>query len=281
MKLGVSIFATDYAMRPDEFARACEERGFESVWYPEHTHIPASRRTPYPLGGDLPKDYWHIHDLFVALTAATAATKTIKIGSGVCLVIERDPIVLAKEVASLDQLSNGRFLFGIGGGWNAEEMENHGTPFKRRWQVLREKIEAMKAIWSQEAAEYHGEFVNFDPIWCYPKPLQKPHPPILLGAHSANGRNRVVNYCNGWIPVGPFMKDLPAAIHDLHARAEKAGRQPRDLSISIFGVAGEEPVLRQYQGLGIERAVFGVPPEGKGKVLPLLDQYAALIPQFA
>jgi probable F420-dependent oxidoreductase len=198
MKLGILMFATDYAIRPDELARACEERGFESVWFPEHTHIPTSRRSPWPVGGELPRDYWHTHDLFVSLMAAAAATRTIKIGSGICLVIERDPIVMAKEVASVDQLSSGRLLFGIGGGWNAEEMAHHGTPFQRRWKVLRERIEAMKAIWSQEAAEYHGEFVNFDPIWCAPKPLQKPHPPILLGTLSSQGLQRVVRYCDGW-----------------------------------------------------------------------------------
>ena len=202
MKYGVVMFATDYAIRPDDFAKECEERGFESVWYPEHTHIPASRRSPWPGGGELPKDYWHTHDLFVSLMAAAAATKTIKVGSGICLVQEHDPIKLAKEVATVDQLSNGRLLFGIGGGWNAEEMENHGTPFDRRWKILREKIEAMKAIWTEEEAEYHGEFVNFDPIWSYPKPLQTPHPPILLGAHTPGGLNRVANYCDGWIPIG-------------------------------------------------------------------------------
>jgi len=215
MKLGVTMFATDYAIRPDELAHACEERGFESIWFPEHTHIPTSRRSPWPVGAALPKEYWHTHDLFVSLMAAAAATKTIKVGSGICLVIEHDPIVLAKEVASVDQLSNGRLIFGIGGGWNAEEMENHGTPFNRRWKVLRERIEAMKVIWSEEAAEYHGEFVNFDPIWCYPKPSQKPHPPILLGTLSAQRLNRVVRYCDGWIPVGLMLKDLPAAIRDL------------------------------------------------------------------
>jgi probable F420-dependent oxidoreductase len=280
MKLGITMFATDYAVRPDELARACEERGFESIWFPEHTHIPASRRSPWPGGGELPKDYWHTHDLFVSLTAAAAATKTIKVGSGICLVIEHDPIVLAKKVASLDQLSNGRFIFGIGGGWNAEEMENHGTSFDRRWKVLRERIEAMKVIWSEENAEYHGEFVNFDPIWCHPKPLQKPHPPIVLGTLSAKGLNRVVNYCDGWIPVG-FIKELPAAIDDLRARAKQAGRKPQEVPVSVFAAPGEEPVLRQYQNLGIERAVFAVPSEARDKVLPLLDQYATLIPKFA
>jgi probable F420-dependent oxidoreductase len=210
MKLGILMFATDYAIRPDELARACEERGFESVWFPEHTHIPASRRSPWPVGGELPRDYWHTYDLFVSLMAAAAATRTIKLGSGICLVIERDPIVLAKEVASVDQLSGGRLLFGIGGGWNAEEMAHHGTPFTRRWKILRERIEAVKLIWTQEAAEYHGEFVNFDPLWSYPKPLQQPHPPILLGTLSTQGLQRVVRYCDGWIPGLIPPKDLAA-----------------------------------------------------------------------
>jgi probable F420-dependent oxidoreductase len=281
MKFGVAMFATDYAIRPDDLARECEARGFESVWFPEHTHIPASRKSPWPLGGDLPRDYWHTHDLFVCMMAAAAATKTIKIGSGICLVIEHDPIKLAKEVASLDMLSNGRVLFGIGGGWNAEEMENHGTPFKKRWKVLREKIEAMKEIWTKENAEYHGEFVNFDPIWCHPKPVQKPHPPILLGVHSGNGLNRVVNYCDGWIPVGAAVQDLRASLQDLRSRAEKAGRNPKELAISIFMGPDKDEALRQYQELGVERVVFGVPSEGKDKVLPLLDKYATVVPKFA
>src|SRR5262245_50607446 len=240
MKLGVSMFATDYAIRPDELARACEQRGFESVWFPEHTHIPASRRSPWPGGAELPQEYWHTHDLFVSLAAAAAVTQTIKIGSGICLVIERDPIILAKAVASVDQLSGGRLLFGIGGGWNAEEMENHGTPFPRRWKVLRERIEAMKVIWAQEAAEYHGEFVNFAPIWSYPKPLQKPHPPIILGTLSTTGLHRVVQYCDGWIPTGVRLQDLAAAIKDLHTRATQAGRTPSDVPVSIFGAPNEE-----------------------------------------
>jgi len=281
MHLGIEMFATAYALRPEELARACEERGFESLWFPEHTHIPASRRTPFPLGGDLPRDYWHTHDLFVALMAAAAVTTTLKVGSGICLAIERDPITMAKEVASVDQLSHGRLLFGIGGGWNAEEMENHGTPFKKRWQVLREKIEAMKEIWTKEAAEYHGEFVNFEPIWCYPKPRQKPHPPILLGSHTSNGLDRVVRYCDGWIPNARAYKDLLAVVRDLRARAEKAGRRPDEISISLLGVPEEEAMLHQYRQLGVERAIFFVPSAGKDKVFPLLDHYAALIPKVA
>jgi len=281
MKLGVLMFATDYAIRPDELACACEERGFESVWFPEHTHIPASRRSPWPVGGELPRDYWHTYDLFVSLMAAAAATQTIKLGSGICLVIERDPLVLAKAVASVDQLSRGRLLFGIGGGWNAEEMAHHGTLFQRRWKVLRERIEAMKLIWTQEAAEYHGEFVNFDPLWSYPKPLQQPHPPILLGTLSTQGLQRVVRYCDGWIPGLIPPNDLAVAMRTLHALAEQAGRTPRDLPVSIFGVPGEETTLRQYQELGVERAVLAAPSEGREHVLPLLDRYAALLPKFA
>jgi probable F420-dependent oxidoreductase len=281
MKLGILMFATDYAIRPDELARACEERGFESVWFPEHTHIPASRRSPWPVGGELPRDYWHTYDLFVSLMAAAAATRTIKLGSGICLVIERDPLVLAKAVASVDQLSGGRLLFGIGGGWNAEEMAHHGTPFQRRWKVLRERIEAMKLIWTQEAAEYHGEFVNFDPLWSHPKPLQQPHPPILLGTLSTQGLQRVVRYCDGWIPGLIPPNDLAVAIRTLHTLAEQAGRTSRDLPVSIFGVPGEETTLRQYQELGVERAVLAAPSEGREHVLPLLDRYAALLPKFA
>jgi probable F420-dependent oxidoreductase len=281
MKLGIEMFATDYSIRPDELARACEERGFESVWYPEHTHIPASRRTPFPGGTELPKEYWHTHDLFVTLMAAAAVTKTIKIGSGICLAIERDPITMAKEVASVDQLSNGRLIFGIGGGWNAEEMENHGTPFKKRWKVLREKVEAMRAIWSQEEAEYHGEFVNFDPIWCYPKPVQKPHPPIVLGSNTAQGLARVAKYCDGWLPNARAFKQLPAMVRELRTRAEQAGRRPQEISISVLGVPNDEAALQQCRELGAERAIFFVPSAGREKVLPLLDQYAALIPKVA
>ncbi len=281
MKVGVSMFATDYAIRADDLAREVEARGFESVWFPEHTHIPANRKSPWPGGGDLPKDYWHTHDLFVTLTAAAAVTKTIKVGSGICLVIERDPILMAKEVASVDALSNGRLIFGIGGGWNAEEMENHGTQFNKRWKILRERIEAMKEIWTKDAAEYHGEFVNFDPIWSYPKPVQKPHPPILLGTLSSKGLDRVARYCDGWIPVGIRPKDLPAAIKDLSERAARVGRKASEVPVSIFGAPGKEDTLKQFQDAGVERVVIGLPSDNKAKVLPLLDQAAAMVQKFA
>ncbi len=281
MKIGITMFATDYAIRPDTLAKECEDRGFESIWFPEHTHIPASRKSPWPAGGELPKEYWHTHDLFVSLGAAAAVTKTIKLGSGICLVIERDPITLANEVASVDQLSNGRLLFGIGGGWNAEEMENHGTSFNRRWKVCRERIEAMKVIWTEEEAEYHGEFVNFDPIWSHPKPVQKPHPPIILGTLSDKGLKRVVNYCDGWIPVGGTVQDMPAAIQQLHNLADEAGRPKEEIPVSIFGGPDDEKALGQLQELGLDRTVFFVPSAAADTVLPLLDKYSGYISQFA
>ncbi len=278
MDIGITMFATDYAMRPDDLAAACEERGFESIWFPEHTHIPASRLSPWPGGAELPKEYWHTHDLFVALMAAAGATKKIKIGSGICLVIERDPIVLANEVATVDQLSNGRLLFGIGGGWNAEEMENHGTPFKKRWKVLRERIEAMKEIWANDEAEYHGEFVNFDKIWSYPKPAQNPHPPIMLGTFNG-GLKRVVNYCDGWIPVGFNPGMLPDSIKELQDLAAQSGRS--QIPVSVFGSSDKEEDLAKHQELGVERAVLFLPSADKDTLMPMLDNYAKLIPKFA
>jgi probable F420-dependent oxidoreductase len=281
MDYGVVMFATDYAMRPDDLARAVEERGFESLWFPEHTHIPASRRSPWPGGPDLPQEYWHTHDLFVALAMAAAVTRKLRIGSGICLVIERDPITLAKEVATLDLLSNGRLLFGIGGGWNAEEMENHGTDFKRRWKLLRERIEAMKAIWSQDNAEYHGEFVNFDPIWSWPKPQQRPHPPILLGGHGEKALERVVRYCDGWMPIPLRSGDLRKEIAQLHELARQSGRDPKSLSVSLYGVPADEEQLVRYRDAGAQRAVFSLPSAGRERVLPLLDRYAEAMQKAA
>jgi probable F420-dependent oxidoreductase len=277
MKYGVVIFQTDYAIRPDEIAREAEDRGFESIFFVEHTHIPASRRTPYPLGGELPREYSHTMDLFVALTIAAAATRRINVGSGICLVIEHDPIVLAKQIASLDMASRGRFIFGIGGGWNVEEMENHGTAFKSRWKLLRERVEALKAIWTQEEASYHGEFVNFDRIWSWPKPMQKPHPPILLGSHGPRALQRVVRYCDGWLPNAANAKYLIPQITELRHCAEQAGRDPKSISITAFGAKPEREVIDQYQAAAVERSVFFLPPEGADKVLPVLDRYAKLI----
>ena len=279
MKLGTVIFPTEYSIRPDDFARACEERGFESIWFPEHTHIPSSRKTPYPAGGELPKEYSHTYDPFVALMAAAAVTKTIKLATGICLVVERDPIVTAKEVASLDLLSNGRFLFGIGGGWNVEEMENHGMPFGTRWKLLRERIEAMKEIWTKDEATYHGELVSFDAIWSWPKPAQKPHPPIILGSASKMGIKRVVEYCDGWFPIGLAVRDMPAAIADLHAQAKAKGRDPQSIEVSLFWAPPDADGLKRYQDMGVARGVLALPPVGKDEALKMLDGMAGLVDQ--
>lgn len=281
MKFGVSMFNTDYSIRIDDLAREVEARGFESLWVPEHTHIPKSRKSPWPGGPNLPKEYWHTHDPFVALAMAVAVTSRLKVGTGICLVIERDPITLAKEVASLDFLSKGRFLFGIGGGWNAEEMENHGTDFKKRWRVLREKILAMKEIWTKDEAEFHGEFVNFDPIWSYPKPVQKPHPPILLGVNTAKALERAVEYCDGWFPLAGRAGDLAAGIADLRRLAEKAGRDPNSLPVSVYAASAEESIARQYEKAGVERTVFSLPSADRDTVLPILDRYAKLAQAFS
>jgi probable F420-dependent oxidoreductase len=200
MDLGLAHFLTDYGMQPADLARNAEERGFESLFLPEHTHIPVSRRTPYPGGGELPPEYSHTLDPFAALAAAATATERLKLGTGVCLVIERDPIVTAKEVATVDHISGGRFLFGVGAGWNREEMENHGTDPDTRFRRMRESIEAMKAIWTQDEAEYHGRIIDFDPIWCWPKPVQKPHPPVLVGGLGEKVLDRVIAYGDEWIP---------------------------------------------------------------------------------
>ena len=276
MKFGTMLYSTHYAMRPDDFARACEERGFDSVWYPEHTHIPASRRTPFPAGGDLPREYWSLLDPFVALTAAAVATKTIKLATGVTLLPERDPIVLAKEVASLDLISRGRFMLGIGAGWNAEEMENHGVAFDTRWRVLEERLEAMKQIWTQQEAHYHGRYVHFDGIWSDPKPVQKPYPPVIMGASTPYGRERVAKYCDGWVPLDMMIEDLPAALADLHERVKKHGRKPEDIEVSLFWATDDVEKLKRYRDLGVHRAIMGIPALSETETLHLLDRYAAL-----
>ncbi|MCG8695017.1 MAG: LLM class F420-dependent oxidoreductase [Minwuiales bacterium] len=281
MHLGIFSFNTDYGTRADDLARALEERGFESLWVGEHTHIPASRLSPYPGGGDLPKPYYHMADPFVSLTAAACATKTLKVGTGICLVVEHDPITLAKTVATLDMVSGGRFLFGIGGGWNAEEMENHGTPFKRRWKVLRERVEAMKVIWTEEQASYAGEFVNFDPLISYPKPAQQPHPPVIFGGATEKARERAVRYCDGWIPIDVLLEDLPDAIADLRAKAEAAGRDPKSVPVSVFAFdAADEDALMKYRELEVERVVL-VAPRHTPQVMPFLDRFAAMVPKVA
>ena len=275
MLYGVFQFSTDYSMRIDDLARAVEERGLESLFVPEHTHIPASRRSAFPGGGNLPREYWHTLDPFVALGAAAAATSRIKLGTGICLVIERDPITLAKEVATLDYLSRGRLLFGIGGGWNAEEMEHHGTDFGARWKILRERIAAMKKIWTEDEAEYHGKFVSFEKLWSFPKPVQKPYPPILMGGSGPHARQRAVDFDGHWMPV-VGRDPIDQGIADLKGRAEAAGRDPATVTVSLFGARADEGKLSTWREQGVARVLFWLPPAQRDKVLPLLDQYAAL-----
>jgi len=280
MKFGVTMFPTDYSIGPAELAKAVEERGFESLFFPEHTHIPTSRRTPWPGGGELPREYSHTLDPFVALGAAATATEHLLIGTGVCLVIERDPITLANEVASLDFISRGRFMFGIGAGWNLEEMENHGTNPPQRWKLMREQILAMKAIWTQDEAEFHGRFVNFDPIWSWPKPVQKPHPPILIGGDGLHALQRVVEYGDGWMPI-PVVLQRPLSdwIAELNRLAAEAGRAP--IPVSVYGAASRPEVIQHYAELGVERCLLWLPPAPADKVLPLLDSYAEMAKSFA
>ena len=280
MDFGAMMFSTDYSIRPDDLAKMLEDRGFESMWVPEHTHIPADRTSPWPGGPDLPKDYWHTYDPFVALTAAASVTTDLKLGTGICLMIERDPITTAKEIASLDMLSRGRFIFGIGGGWNAEEMRDHGTNFKRRWRILRENILAMKEIWTQEEAEFHGDHVNFDKMWAYPKPVQRPHPPILMGGDGPTTFDRVIDYCDGWIPIGSRSSGGPRLAEKivlLKKQAEDAGRDPDSLNITNFGIRPDPELIARLDEAGVDRVIFTLPSQEQDEVTPLIDECAKLI----
>jgi probable F420-dependent oxidoreductase len=277
MRVGVFYFPVDYGIDISELAYALEERGYESLFLPEHTHIPTSRRSPFPGGGELPKRYAHTHDPFVALSFAAAATKKLRLGTGICLIPERDPIVTAKCVASLDQLSGGRVEFGIGGGWNVEEMENHGARYDTRFKLMRERILAMKALWSEEAAQFHGAMVDFDPVWSYPKPAQRPHPPILLGGETDYTLRRVVEYCDGWFPRPHRGWNAKEQVARLHAMARAAGRDPASLSISVFRAPTDKAALDGYRAAGIDRAVLEIPDLGRDEILRGLDNNVALI----
>jgi probable F420-dependent oxidoreductase len=273
---GVLMFPTDEAIQPVALARAAEERGFESLFFPEHTHIPTSRRTPFPGGGELPREYARTHDPFVALAACAAATTRLKLGTGICLVIERDPIVLAKEVASLDVISNGRFLFGIGAGWNAEEMEHHGADYAKRWAITREKVLAMRTIWTHDEASFRGEHVRFDPIWSWPKPVQPGGPPVLLGADSKFAAARVVDYCDGWFPFARSLDRLRDGLVALRRACDEKGRDFASLGLSVFGVLPKEEFAAKTIELGFQRLIFSLPPAPEATVLPLMDRCAEL-----
>src|SRR5246127_4893181 len=276
MHLGVAMFFTDYSMTPQELARAAEERGFDSVWSPEHSHIPLSRKSAFPSGGDLPKKYYDAMDPFVALMAAAAVTKTIKVGTGICLIAQRDPIQTAKLVSSIDQLSGGRFLFGVGNGWNRDEMENHGTVFGTRHKVARERIEAMKVIWSKSKAEYHGEFVNFDPMMTWPKPVQKPHPPIMVGGAFPYGARRALAYGNAWGPhrTRTQYADVQALLPKFREMAAEAGRDPAEVPITLWGAKEDLDLLKRDRDNGISRVVVALDSAKADTILPVLDRWA-------
>ncbi len=277
MKIGIYIFATDYTIRIDELAREAEQRGFESLFIPEHTHIPASRRSPWPGGPELPREYWHTLDPFVALGVAAAATSTLRLGTGICLLTERDPIVNAKEVATLDLLSGGRFELAIGAGWNAEEMENHGTAFATRFRVMSERARAMKVIWTEEEPEFHGEFVDFDPIWSWPKPVQRPNPPILVGGETDHTLRRVVDWADGWFPRGRGGFDPAEGMARLKAIADEAGRSMDTINVSLFGAEPNREALDRAAEAGMTRAILGLPSNDRDDVLRRLDRHAGLL----
>jgi probable F420-dependent oxidoreductase len=278
MKCGVTMFPADFAMNIVELGRAAEERGFESFFLPEHTHIPANRVTPYPSGGELPREYAHTLDPFVALGAVSAATRSIKLGTGICLVIQRDPIVLAKEVASIDQLSGGRFLFGVGAGWLLEEIANFVEP-KTRWGVFNERMRAMQEIWTSEEASFHGRYVNFDRIWSWPKPIQQPRPPVLMGGDYGAAMRRVIEIGDEWMPH-PDRGELPfkERVAEFWRQCEAAGRGR--LPITVFGASLDPRLVSEYESAGVSRCVFRLPPAPRDEVLPVLDRVAVLLDQI-
>jgi probable F420-dependent oxidoreductase len=279
MTFGIGMFPTEYAMEPAQLGRECEERGFDSLYFPEHTHIPTSRQSPYPGGGELPREYTHTLDPFVALTAVAAATSKLRLGFGVCLVTERDPIATAGAVATLDLLSGGRVDFGVGAGWNLEEMANHGTDPARRFRLQRERVEAMKAIWTQEEAEYHGELVDFDPLWQWPKPSQKPHPPVLIGNNGPKAVDRVLRYGDGWLPLGlRGLGDLAGLIGELQSRAADAGRGR--LPVILFGIEETEAEIEKAVQAGVDSVLFLIPSVDGDEILRQLDARAELAAKF-
>ena len=272
MDTGIAIFATHYTLDPANVARLVEQRGHSALFFPEHSHIPADRRSPYPGGGDLPSKYAHTYDLFVTMTAAAVATTKLRIGSGVCLLMQRDPIHTAKEVASIDVLSGGRVEFGVGLGWNREEMGNHGTDPRTRTRLLRERVEAIKAIWTQDVASYAGEFVNFERIWSWPKPAQRPHPPVILGGNGPSVLDRVLDYGDGWMP-----NYSPNGL--LERAKELRERAARPVDLQVMGVPADPKVIEAFAEAGFSRAVHWAPSAGTSVIEAQLDKFEAAAAQ--
>lgn len=272
VRCGVVIFPTDKTIQPVELAQAVESRGLDSLYLPEHTHIPIGSKSPF-MEGDIPEFYKRTHDPFVALAACAAVTERITLATGICLVTERDPITLAKEIASLDVISNGRVLLGVGAGWNKEELEHHGGKFEDRWRSLRERILAMKTIWTEEEASFSGEFVNFDPMWSYPKPIQKGGPKIWIGANSKWVPDRVADYADGWMPI----RGRPGggSIEMLRAACEKRGRDFNEIDLAMFFAPLDEGQISEALEEGYSEMIFPIPSDGRDTVLAKLDEIAA------
>ncbi len=276
---GLVTIPTHYTIQPAELGRWAEEHGFESIWFGEHSHIPTSRKTPFGKGRELPEYYKQSFDPFIGLAAAAAVTQKLKVGTSVCLVPEHHTITLAKTIACLDRIANGRFLFGIGAGWNAEEMADHGVAFQDRWKVTRERVLAMQEIWSKDVAEFHGQFVNFEPLWCWPKPVQAGGPPMLMGAWSKWAFKRIAAYCDGWIPVDAGY-DLASGMEALRDEAARVGRSMEEFDLSVITVSGTESRIRELLALGFHRIVFMIEPAAPESQWPILERYAGLIRQF-
>ena len=276
MEFGIGYFPTHDGVGPGEIARLVEERGHESLFFAEHTHIPASRESPFRGGDELPRKYSHTYDPFVALTASAAATSRLRLGTGICLVVERDPITTAKEVASLDRLSGGRFEFGVGAGWNREEMQNHGTDPRTRMRLMAERIEAMKAIWTQDEASYHGQFVRFERIWSWPKPAQRPHPPVLVGGNGPTVLDRVLAFGDAWFPN--FARgggDIVERARELWSRAE------RPIDLMVMGVPPDPAALEVLREGGCRRVVHWLPSANWSRIEPALERWETAIAELA
>ncbi|MEM7542328.1 MAG: LLM class F420-dependent oxidoreductase [Pseudomonadota bacterium] len=285
MDFGIICFPTDTSIEPQDLGPALEERGFESLFYAEHTHIPTSRESQFIGGGELASMYWHSHDQFVSLAMAAAATSTLKLGTGITLLTEHDPINTAKAAASLDRLSGGRFIFGIGAGWNAEEMADHGVAYSDRWKVTRERMLAIREIWTKDEPEFHGDFVEFSPMWCWPKPVQKGGPPVLMGAYSKYVPARIAEYCDGWMPIEGLLDDIPQALADINAAMTARGRDPASLDVTVLAEirdrTGFDPQrLDRMVEAGANRVLLPLGDHPRDESLQVLDQFASMIASY-
>ena len=277
MRIGLFAFLTDYSMPVEQLAVAAEERGFDSIWVPEHTHIPANRRTTYPGGGELPKEYSHTLDPFIALAMAAGVTKTLQLATGICLLIEHQVLTMAKTVATLDHLSGGRVLLGLGAGWNREEMENHGTEYHSRFRKLEEQMRALREIWTNDETTFHGEFENFDAVWSWPKPLQQPHPPLILGGETDHTLRRIVRMADGWLPRAMDPERVFEGMAKLNKFASEAGRDPATISVSVFAPPPKDTVIQRFRETTADRVILMLPPEDATDTLNRLDRYAAWV----